>query len=315
VRYSFSPFYHLAVLALGAGCSGYETFPTLEGPYFGQEPPGMTPEVFAPGIISIEGQYEGGATFSGDGQWFAYKREYLPNPDIEKIWISEIRDGRWVEPYLAPFNSDSSSWDFGFARAGKLFYFTSRRHAVMDGLEADPSNIWRTQPTEEGWAEPILVESPVNVVDTYSGYPSLTTDGTIYFHSNRDDSQGAVDIYRARLTDGQYVVENLGLPVNSTARELDPCIAPNESYLVFVSDRPGGVYDQGLFISFRTPADTWTEPQAIGDVLGNNGGLPSISPDGRYFFYAAGDYSDISTIQIYWVDTRVFDQFRVPERR
>ena len=160
------------------------------------------------------------------------------------------------------------------------------------------------------WSEPILLEPPVNAVDTYSGYPSLTTDGTIYFHSNREDSQGQVDIYRTQHAVGHHVVENLGPTINSTERELDPCVAPDESYLVFVSDRPGGVYDQGLFISFRTADGSWTEPRALGGVLGNNGGLPSISPDGRYFFYAAGDYSDISTIQIYWVDTGVFDQFR-----
>jgi len=33
-------------------------FPILKGPYLGQKPPGMTPEIFAPGIISLEGRYE-----------------------------------------------------------------------------------------------------------------------------------------------------------------------------------------------------------------------------------------------------------------
>ena len=28
--------------------------PVLKGPYFGQKPPGATPEVFAPGIVSID---------------------------------------------------------------------------------------------------------------------------------------------------------------------------------------------------------------------------------------------------------------------
>ena len=27
-------------------------FPVLKGPYLGQKPPGMNPEIFAPGIIS-----------------------------------------------------------------------------------------------------------------------------------------------------------------------------------------------------------------------------------------------------------------------
>jgi hypothetical protein len=36
-------------------CNGHaqqSDFPHLKGPYLGQKPPGMTPEVFAPGIVS-----------------------------------------------------------------------------------------------------------------------------------------------------------------------------------------------------------------------------------------------------------------------
>jgi len=32
-----------------------EDVPRLKGPYLGQKPPGMTPEVFAPGIVSKDG--------------------------------------------------------------------------------------------------------------------------------------------------------------------------------------------------------------------------------------------------------------------
>ena len=154
----------------------------------------------------------------------------------------------------------------------------------------------------------------MNVVDSYSGYPSMTLDDTFYLHSNREDSQGDVDIYRARLNDGECSVDNLGPPVNTAERELDPCIAPDESYLIFLSNRPGGFFEHDLFISFRDADDSWTEPQALGGVLGD-AGLPSITADGRYFFFAAGDYTDQDTIQIYWVDTRIFDQFRPEESR
>ena len=32
----------------------YDNWPDVTGPYFGQEPPGMTAEIFAPGIISTD---------------------------------------------------------------------------------------------------------------------------------------------------------------------------------------------------------------------------------------------------------------------
>jgi len=41
----------MLVAAFGLNAQEKE-FPRLSGPYLGQKPPGMTPELFAPGIIS-----------------------------------------------------------------------------------------------------------------------------------------------------------------------------------------------------------------------------------------------------------------------
>ena len=41
-------------------------FPPLENRYLDQKPPGLIPEVFAPGIVSINGRNESGISFSPD---------------------------------------------------------------------------------------------------------------------------------------------------------------------------------------------------------------------------------------------------------
>ena len=46
-------------------------FPKLTGPYLGQKPPGLTPEVFAPGIVSKDGD-QGRLFFAGDGSEIIY---------------------------------------------------------------------------------------------------------------------------------------------------------------------------------------------------------------------------------------------------
>ncbi len=40
--------------------------PTIENPYFGQETPGLTPKLFAPGVISLNGRNEYGISFFSD---------------------------------------------------------------------------------------------------------------------------------------------------------------------------------------------------------------------------------------------------------
>lgn len=88
-------------------------------------------------------------------------------------------------------------------------------------------------------------------------------DGSLYFSSNRPGGQGQTDIWRAqRLADGSFDEPvNLGPPVNSEHSEGDTYVAPDESWLVVTSRRPGGRH---LFFSRRTGA-SWDEADA-GDV-------------------------------------------------
>ncbi len=40
-----------SVLVISSKSYGQDKFPVLEGPYFGQKPPGLIPELFAPDVI------------------------------------------------------------------------------------------------------------------------------------------------------------------------------------------------------------------------------------------------------------------------
>ncbi|MBN1271822.1 MAG: hypothetical protein JXB26_06070 [Candidatus Aminicenantes bacterium] len=57
------------------GSSQETESPTLTGPYLGQKPPGKTPEVFAPGIVSTEEYGEQRCVFSSDGRYLFYTDE------------------------------------------------------------------------------------------------------------------------------------------------------------------------------------------------------------------------------------------------
>ena len=50
-----------------------EDHPVLQGPYLGQKPPGMTPKIFAPGIVSTA-EFEFAGTFSPDGKEYFFTR-------------------------------------------------------------------------------------------------------------------------------------------------------------------------------------------------------------------------------------------------
>lgn len=56
----------LAVFAVLSISAQQREFPTLAGPYLGQTPPGMKPEIFAPGIVSTD-KHEFSITVSPEG--------------------------------------------------------------------------------------------------------------------------------------------------------------------------------------------------------------------------------------------------------
>jgi len=61
----------IAVICVNTQVNDFEQ---LTGPYFGQKPPGMIPEIFAPGIVSSTEATEYGITFSPDGKEFYFNR-------------------------------------------------------------------------------------------------------------------------------------------------------------------------------------------------------------------------------------------------
>ena len=71
----------------------------LKGPYMGQKPPGMTPEVFAPGFVS-SGEHEFAPSFSPDGNEFYFSRG-VGQYRKKSVMVSRLAGGTWSEPVRA----------------------------------------------------------------------------------------------------------------------------------------------------------------------------------------------------------------------
>jgi len=59
-------FFYLLVFIASNLFSQQTDFPKLTGPYLGQKPPGMTPEIFASGIVSLKSFDEWGLAVNVD---------------------------------------------------------------------------------------------------------------------------------------------------------------------------------------------------------------------------------------------------------
>jgi hypothetical protein len=195
----------LSIIIILAGYAQQDDFPIIRGPYLGQKLPGLSPEIFALGIVSTA-QGEFNAAFSPDGKEFYFSVNEPGGRETMKFMVWE--NDRWTHPQPASFVCPQNDCDPIFSHDGTRLYFISTRPKKDRGRSRD-WDIWYVERTDEGWSEPINIGPPVNS-DGDEYYVSLTNDGTIYFASNRAGGLGSFDIYRSPLMDGRHAKpENL----------------------------------------------------------------------------------------------------------
>ena len=256
----------------------------MKHPYASDKPV-TEPAIFAEGIVST-GDFDSHPAFTPEGKTLYFVRS-TPNFSLWTMLVSRFEKGKWRTPEIAPFSGKYSDADPFITSDGSRFYFISNRPVV--GKSTPDLDIWVMEKTAAGWSEPKNVGAPINSSGS-EWYPTVAANGTIYFGSDREGGKGRTDIYRSRLTGGKYTeAENLGDAINTQLNEFEPLIAPDESYLIFMAGgRADGRGGFDLYISYNRNG-AWTKPANLGDKINSSGNeySPTISPDGRYFFWTS----------------------------
>lgn len=296
-----------------AGEVNDQSFPKLSGPYLGQEAPGLEPELFAPGILPTGGVQHCFPAFSPDA-----KEVYWMWVDLEgekprgEIWRMREFEGYWRPPELAPFSGVYNDHAPVFSSDGKRIYFSSDRPGGIDKCKS----IWYVEKVSTGFSEPVCLGSPPNT-DLCASQATFAEDGTVYFVGKISEAQWGVGIYRSRFENDAYQKpEMLGPAINTSHADVYPFIAPDESYLIFGSSRPGTVSDEtDLYVSLPSGDRVFGTPRHLGRII-NNGSTVSFScvtHDGKYLFFSrfAGE-GENSTDVFYWVDAKILKQYLIP---
>ena len=292
----------VAVLKAGGADDSAKRFPRLTGDYFGLIPPGSTPEIFAPGIVSTEYERNIAGTFSPDGNEFFFTRGRT-GPD-QRIWHMIRASGVWGEPKLAPFVADVFEFEPFISPDGKTLYFGSRRPKPGSSQPNYRAEIWIVDKAGAGWGKPRYLDPLINAAAPM--YVSLASNGILYFTGN----SGEIGIYSSVVRDGRYQAP-VRLPgeINSLLAA-HPYIAPDESYLVFdARPRDNPEKDGDLYVSYKNRDGSWTRAARLDDSIntGANEMAASVSPDGKYLFFES---NRSGTMCIYWVDARILETFR-----
>lgn len=268
-------------------CQSESQFSDLKGKYFGQPAPGDSAQLFAPGIVST-GANEMNICFSPAGDEMFY---FVTGPAFEPraVLTSKILNGTWTEPLELPFfdKERTDSYPFITPDGKKLFFNSSRPYEGMEVTEGRRHHeIWYVETNNGQWGVP----QKIDFGGEYKGFgtfPSVAANGNMYFNATID--RDVSDIYYSKYENGRYSTpERLSDNVNSDNRDFHPYIAPDESYILFDSNRDeDSKGHQDIFISFRSDSGEWGKAINIGDKVNtaNSELRPYVTFDGKYLFF------------------------------
>jgi hypothetical protein len=276
-------------------------FPTLKGAYFGQKPPGMIPNKFAPGIVCTEKGWEAAISFSPDNkELFFTRRKTIEGIENRILYMKEV-DGVWTKPEIASFGKEVMEFEALITPNGKTVLFSSKRSKPAEfNTKGD---IWYAKKNNSIWSTAKYFVQQIN--DGWAMFVSSTNEGTLYFTGGYNKKYG---VFKSAFIDGQYdKPEYLPKEINYLHGASHPFVAPDESYIIFDA-QPDGMAKTDLYLSFKSKNGSWTKAVKLDETINatKTEGIPTVSPDGKYlFFHRESD--------IYWVDTKVLEKLKPME--
>jgi hypothetical protein len=147
--------------------------------------------------------------------------------------------------------------------------------------------------TGNDWAQPEAV-TDIDLAERLV-CPSVAGNLNLHYSGNLDNPEDK-DIYVSHFVVREYQApQNLGPVINSPSLEQHVYVAPDESYILFDSDRPEG-FGGG---DFRERDGAWGEAINIGKPINSEiwDWYPNITPDGKYLIFAR---SGTNGIDLFW---------------
>ncbi|MEP0392491.1 MAG: hypothetical protein ABJ205_08705 [Erythrobacter sp.] len=266
-------------------------------PYFGQEPPGLVPEVFAPGVVSQLGRHEGAVSFLptlGEVYFNANNKDGEAH-----IYFSKFEEDQWtpVETLDLTGGQIEEQMHPSVTPDGKRLYFA----AISSDLTYN--KIWYADRLNGSWGSAKMLDSPINEGQVF--FPNQSTNGDLYYF-NLSSFQN----YRASdEANGFAEFEPVGLEFGVHA-----FMAPSLDYIVMNArnQEDQDRNDNDIYVSFRAIDGTWDRPINLGTDINSTASerAPTISPDGKFLFFGKDELGGAGDADIYWVSTQVIDNLR-----
>lgn len=206
-------------------------------------------------------------------------------------------------------NVNSYASDIGpvIAPDGNHLFFTSNRKGGLGGQD-----VWVSLRQNGVWQPAANLGPPINTKGDEGPDSFSLAENALYFTAcDRQFGQGGCDIYVSfQQEQGWSEPENLGPPINTKANESNASISSDGDFIVFTSDRTGGLGGADLWLARRgqvirkllpgfSTSGRWEEPVNLGPNINTPDwdGVGFLMPDNLTLYFSSrgrgGEGADI----------------------
>ena len=193
----------------------------------------------------------------------------IQSPDelVSKIaFVTKVKN-KWSKPQLVSFSSNHRDIEPFLSDDGLRLYFASNRPLNDTVSKSKDYDIWYVERKnqKDKWSIAINLGLPINTeYDEF--YPSVATNGNLYFTSENSKSLGKDDIYFSYWKNNQYTEpENISKNINTEGYEFNAFISTDERFILFTGyGRPDGFGSGDLYISYKDKLGNWGIAKNLG---------------------------------------------------
>jgi Tol biopolymer transport system component len=242
-----------------------------------------TARVFGQGVIS-KGDFVYGGTFTPDNKTVFFNVSTMGFA-YNSIFYSTRKKDKWSKPKAVKFTGIYRDTDPFISVDGRRLYFASDR--PLDG-EPFVDNKYKYFYVELKGNKIVSDPIPFNLPlpnGKNPSYLSFSNNGNAYFFLWDDKD---ADIYMCEYKNGQYLPP-VSLSFNSKEfYDIDPVIAKDESFLIFVGVNRKGYGRNDLWVTFRN-GDKWSDPVNMGSNVNSplSEGFPRLSNDNKTLYFGS----------------------------
>lgn len=251
---------------------------TAEDLYFGQKPVGSIPEDLNRNTFATE-DWQLGTDFT---------------PGTDELYLT-TSGGSPFNPTVVVFRKENRVW--------KQYKFDA---TGSDTLYYKDKYIERTT---TGWSAIKSLGPEFENIRIMRLTASIK--GTLVFDEATRDGNGVLRY--SRIVDGKWETPKpLSEEINKGKWSAHPFIAPDESYIIWDSEKEGGHGDNDMYISFKQPDGSWSKAINFGEVINTEAedGGGYVTPDGKYLSFCPRCDPPFHTK---WMDARIIENLKPKE--